>query len=378
VHWQDRHDEAGAHVLPFLDRVVGIDGKRVLEFGAGAGPISAALAPRVASVLGLDIAAADVAHGQRVLAEREVDNVELAAGDFETLIERCTEEAGDVDIFLLHAVLEHMTLDERLTVLATAKETLTPGGSLCIFESPNRLLWWDHHTSQLPFFGMLGEPLALAYAAHSEREAFVSEIRDADEGAPLALARFGRGVSQHEFELVFGSVEGKIVAGGYEPEMLPIRHVHREELYLARFLGTLPVPPSPVFSRYWLDLVLKFDAGPIEPLVTPWPFATDQAYGVVFTPWETLRFQAPDAWLEIPSAGASELHLGVEAAPAPLRIRVEPGRAAPHVVDFEPQSDRTRYAVVRLAGTQATTRITASAGTDLSFVGLRGARHAPG
>ena len=38
-----------------------------------------------------------------------------------------------------------------------------------MFETPNRLLWWDHHTSILPFYGMLPDDLAIAYADRSPR-----------------------------------------------------------------------------------------------------------------------------------------------------------------------------------------------------------------
>jgi SAM-dependent methyltransferase len=373
-HWEERHDDAVAHVLPFLDRVVGLRGARVLEFGAGNGAIACALAPEVRSVLGLDIAAGDIEFGRRVAAERGLGNVALEAAPFDDLIARCKQQAGEVDLFLMFAVLEHMTIDERLTVLATAREVLAPGGSIAVFESPNRLLWWDHHTSQLPFFGMLDEQLALAYAHRSERADFAAGLSAAGADAPLTLARWGRGVSQHEFELALGPLDGVIVAGGYEPELLPTRHVHREELYLARFCSTLPQPPSPAFSRYWLDLVLRFDGRPAAPLVTPWPFATDQSYGVALTPWETLHLYAEDAWLGVPTAGATELLLGVEGSAAGAEIRIETGAAAPEVVRVEPM-ERTQYPRVALTGAQQLTRITASPGTQLSFVGMRaGAR----
>jgi SAM-dependent methyltransferase len=370
LSWQERHDDAAAHVIPFLERIMGLEHKRVLEFGAGAGPISCALAPHVDSVLGLDIADNDVERGRKLLTERGIGNVELEAGPFDALLRRCAEHVGELDVFLLFAVLEHMTIDERLAVLATAKDVLAPGGSICVFESPNRLLWWDHHTSQLPFFGMLEPALALAYAERSEREGFAADLRAAREEAPLALARYGRGVSQHEFELALGALDGTIVAGGYEPELFPIRHVHREELYLARFSSTLPRPPSPVFSRYWLDLVLRFDGKPPAALVSPWPFATDQSYAVAFTPWETLHFYAPDAWLEIPSAGATELHLGVESRGEDTTLWIDTGACDPRAVHVPP-SRGTEYLAVPLVRPDGPVRLSAQPGTHVSFVGLR-------
>jgi SAM-dependent methyltransferase len=369
--WQERHDDARRHMLPFLDRVVGLDGRRVLEFGAGAGPISCALAPHVRSVTGLDIAAGDVELGRREVAERGIDNVELHADSFERLLAITGERAGAIDLFLLFAVLEHMTLAERHAVLELARDVLAPGGSIAIFETPNRLLWWDHHTSQLPFFGMLDPDLAVAYADRSPRAGFATDLHAAGDRR-LHLTRQGRGASQHELELALGPLDRRIVAGGYEPELFPTRHVHREELYLARFGAKLDPPLSPVFSRYWLDLVLRFDDAPAAPLVHPWPFSTHGSHGVTLTAWETLHFAHDGAWLELPAARAAELHLGIEHRPGGAELRVEHGSAPPRQVAV-PASERTQYRMVELDGADGPARIAAPAGTELSFIGVRAA-----
>jgi SAM-dependent methyltransferase len=369
--WQERYDDAARHMLPFLERVVGLGGCRVLEFGAGAGPISCALAPHVRSVRGLDIAEGDVAAGRRLVAERGLANVDLHAGTFAELLDRTRERRGEIDLFLLFAVLEHMTFEERLAVLALARDVLAPGGSIAIFETPNRLLWWDHHTSQLPFFGMLDPELAIAYADRSPRAGFAAELRAADD-RQLHLTRRGRGASQHELELALGPLDDRIVAGGYEPELFATRHVHREELYLARFGARLDPPLSPVFSRYWLDLVLRFDDAPRAPLVQPWPFATLGAHAVATTPWETVRFAQDGAWLEVPAAGAAELHLGIEHRPGGAELRVEHGGGPARTVAV-PAAQRTQYTLVTLDGADGAARITGPAGAELSFIGLRGA-----
>jgi SAM-dependent methyltransferase len=371
--WQERHDDARQHMLPFLERVVGLTGRRVLEFGAGAAPITCALAPHVDRVLGLDIAEGDIALGREKVRERGLTGVELQAGPFERLLDLAREREGEVDLFLLFAVLEHMTLDERHRVLVLARDVLAPGGSIAVFETPNRLLWWDHHTSLLPFFGMLDPDLAIAYADRSPREGFAAGLRDAGDDARLRLTRHGRGASQHELELALGPLERRIVAGGYEPELFPTRHVHREELYLARFGAKLDPPLSPVFSRYWLDLVLRFDDAPPAPLVEPWPFSTHGAHAVTLTAWETLHFAQDGAWLEVPAARAAELHLGIEHHPRGAELRIEHGAGPPRHVAVPP-SERTQYRMVALDGADAPARITAvAAGTELSFVGVRAA-----
>ena len=164
--------------------------------------------------------------------------------------------------------------------------------------------------------------------------------------------RNGRGASYHEFELVLGSLDRWIVAGGYKPELFPTRHVHREELCLAGFGAKLDPPLSPVFSRYWLDLVLRFDDAPRRPLVTPWPFSTHAGDGIAITPWETLQFAAEDATLELPAAGAAELHVGVEGQRDGTTLEVEHGNGPIRELQVPP-SERTQYLMSALAADEA-------------------------
>ena len=58
---------------------------------------------------------------------------------------------GPMDAVLYFAALEHMTQEERLQSLAEAWSILPAGGLLAIIETPNRLWFFDHHTSRLPF-----------------------------------------------------------------------------------------------------------------------------------------------------------------------------------------------------------------------------------
>lgn len=108
------------------------------------------------------------------------------------------------DLVVFPASLEHMTLEERLEAIRTTWEMLPTGGLWCLLETPNRLWFFDQHTSRLPFFHWLPDDLALLYAQHSPRLSFRAKFGTPDGAAWLDLARAGRGVSFHELEVAVG------------------------------------------------------------------------------------------------------------------------------------------------------------------------------
>ena len=188
---------------------------------------------------------------------------------------------GQVDVFLLYAVLEHLTISERLAVLTLAREVVKPDGAIVVCETPNRLVYLDHHTAQMPFFHLLPDELALSYYQRSPREDFKAAIDAAAlsgrEAALEAVARSGRGVSFHEFEVVFGErLDQHVMASNYDPLLFGERPVHPEEVILARYLERTRPDLAPVWSRFWLDLILS--PQPLakrEPFLRPWTAGND-------------------------------------------------------------------------------------------------------
>jgi hypothetical protein len=213
-------------------------------------------------------------------------------------------------VFLLYAVLEHLTVAERLAVLRLARDVVKPDGAIVVCETPNRLTYLDHHTAQMPFFHMLPDELAVDYYSRSQREDFKAAIGAAASGgrqaALEAIARWGRGVSFHEFELVFGDrLDQHVVASNYEPILFGERPIHPEEVILARYLERWRPELAPVWSRAWLDLILS--PQPIakrRPLLRPWTADTAQSNDVGWTGWENLYLKGQDAtlWVALPHA----------------------------------------------------------------------------
>ena len=142
----------------------------------GNGPVTCAIAEHGANIVALDIDSPAVEEARRRAAERELEP-EFVSGSFEELLHE-VHANRTVDVFFLFAGLGHMTIDEPLKTLADAQEAIGRKGFVSCASTPNRWLPWDHHTSLLPFFGMLPDDLALRYIDHSERAEFKADVMD--------------------------------------------------------------------------------------------------------------------------------------------------------------------------------------------------------
>lgn len=274
--WRRRRRTAEQCVIPWMARHIPLAGRTVLEYGCGQGAVACALAPSVAHHIGIDIepGEVDLARGHARRLDR--GNVEFVVAPAATIRDQVAERAGEIDVFLLYAVLEHLTLDERLAVLALARDVVRPDGHIVIVESPNRLTPIDHHTARMPYLHMLPLELAERYYRRSERRDFVDAVDVAGqagtEARREALARWGRGVSFHEAELVFGDLAAHTVASSYAPELYPVRPVRWEELQAAAVLEAWRPDLPPCWSRTWLDTILSArPQSAVREHVRPWP-----------------------------------------------------------------------------------------------------------
>jgi S-adenosylmethionine-dependent methyltransferase len=185
-------------VIPWLDRARPLRRTRVLEIGCGTGSSTVALAEQGANVTGIDIDedALEVARDRCRLYGVEAEFRTLNAGALVS-----TFGVGAFDTIIFFASLEHMTIAERLAALRDAWSMLPEKGQLVVVETPNRLWFYDGHTSRLPFFHWLPDELAFRYSAFSARENFRELYRELDPTTLLHFLRRGRGMSFHEFDL---------------------------------------------------------------------------------------------------------------------------------------------------------------------------------
>ena len=350
--WHRRRRAAEHCFVPWIERVMPIEGRSVLEYGCGNGAATAAFADRAARYVGFDIDDGTVAEGRRILAEGGLEP-ELVSVPPDRILDVVTERGGDVDIFLCYAVLEHMHLDERLALLRVARKVVSADGIVVIIETPNRLTPWDYHTSQLPFLNQLPEELALRYLDRSPRPEFLDAMRAArregDAALREAFARWGRGMSFHELELVYDDLPRHVASSSWEPVLLPEREVYREELALQRVLDRSRPDLPASFSRYWLDLILTEQPQPDgRPRLRPWPMTTIGGQSAFHDGDHVIHFPVPDSVVAVePPRPTDRLVVVLDAPDDDLMVRI--GTAAGGEVDVAPTPGHwSRVADIRL------------------------------
>jgi len=201
AHLYERLESDRRRIIPWLDNASTLQNKRILEIGCGTGSSSIALAEQGAKVTGIDIdeGALLVANERSkiygVNAEFRILNVQEIFSTFYTT---------EFDFIIFFACLEHMTIAERLTSLRDAWEMLPNDGLLVIVETPNRLWYFDDHTSMLPFFHWLPNELAFAYSKFSSRENFRELYNEYNTTSKEYFLRRGRGMSFHEIDIAIG------------------------------------------------------------------------------------------------------------------------------------------------------------------------------
>lgn len=184
-------------------------GQRLLEIGCGDGASTVALCEQGAAVTGIDVSSERIELAERTCAAYGVEAT-LRVANGEELASRFAP--GQFDWIIYWAVLEHMTISERLASLRQAWDLLPAGGLLTVIEAPNRLWLIDSHTSKLPFFMWLPDDLAFRVSGLSPRAGFGDAYGELTEEAMLDFQRRGRGVSFHEF----------VAAGIADPAGLPV------------------------------------------------------------------------------------------------------------------------------------------------------------
>jgi S-adenosylmethionine-dependent methyltransferase len=124
----------------------------------------------------------------------------------------------DFDLIIFFATLEHMTHTERLSALRSAWRMLPLGGFLAVVEAPNRLWYYDNHTTLMNYYQWLPDDVAIDYAKFVSRDAFREsmEAKMPREEKIVSLARWGRGASYHEIEIAIGPVDQLNVRDGMD------------------------------------------------------------------------------------------------------------------------------------------------------------------
>jgi S-adenosylmethionine-dependent methyltransferase len=166
------------------------------------------------------------------------------------------------DIIICYALLEHLLPMERIIFLVAAWKHLPIDGYLVVGEAPNRLYWFDWHSSQMPFIDQLPPEFAYLWNATSQRNNIPKDIRastlaELESGNFERLYRFGRGVSFHEFYTCIGP-DAFEVAHTYDIDCSRLAGWNPDYVEtLRKQLAEVRPPVDPTFAQPRLDLILR-------------------------------------------------------------------------------------------------------------------------
>jgi 2-polyprenyl-3-methyl-5-hydroxy-6-metoxy-1,4-benzoquinol methylase len=176
MRWQlfERMLDTETYTMPWIEAGFPLSDATVLEIGCGSGNSTVPIARRARRVIAWDInsPALDVARARTNFFG--LDNVDFPPVLPEDWIVSATKhlEGVNFDFVYLHAVLEHLTIGERITLLAALWEALPVGGAIGIYETPNRLNFFDWHSSFKPFMDWLPPELACLYLGKKTTSTF--------------------------------------------------------------------------------------------------------------------------------------------------------------------------------------------------------------
>lgn len=262
-HTRVRFEACATWFVPWVKRYADLPNAQVVEIGCGTGSTTAALALNAKRVDAYDIDARSVAAARLRAKIMKLDNAEFYQDTPDALLRKMVKNHAPqtVDCIVLFAVLEHQLYGERIATLKAAWNMLKPGGHLVIADTPNRLGWHDFHTAWLPFFNMLPDDLAVDYAKFSSRADFRDAISaasaESEVTAIATLARLGRGVSYHEFEIALGDVNEFVVGDGFDPEPLAYFGLSLETRLLYTYMRRKPLRMPAAFTRDTLEVILR-------------------------------------------------------------------------------------------------------------------------
>lgn len=248
-------------IIPWLDQAKPLEGSYVLEIGCGTGASTVALAEQGAHVTAIDVESDSLAVAQERCEIYGV-NARFVEANATVVSELFPNEHFDFIIF--YASLEHMTHEERITSMRDTWHVLKKGDLWCVIEAPNRLWYYDHHTSLLPFFMWLPNDLALEYSRFSPRTSFSHSFQDTSEASLHDFLRLGRGVSFHEFELAMAPVEELNIISdlaSYRRKKSFFYWLYWKKKYArySSFLSKTHQKASKGFNETTLDIIIRKD-----------------------------------------------------------------------------------------------------------------------
>ncbi|MBN2524709.1 MAG: methyltransferase domain-containing protein [Bacteroidales bacterium] len=236
--------------IPWLNETIKLNGCNILEIGCGTGSSLVTLAEQGATVTGIDIDERSIKVAKDVC---EIFNVPstIISGNACEVYDAIKNHKFDLIVFI--ASLEHMLYSERIDCLKKYYGLLAHDAYFGILETPNRLWYFDDHTSALPFFHWLPDHVAFDYLKFHNDRAFKRSYSENTEDEFLKFLRRGRGFSYHELEIALQIPAEKLNIISYLSPVLPGPSDKKFQILL---MQTNPGISKGFFYPY-IDLLIK-------------------------------------------------------------------------------------------------------------------------
>ena len=129
------------HYRPLLSRLLNpTREKAVVEIGSGLGWKALCWSDLFGSYTGIELGASRAERSSAVLQRFGKSNGRVITGNAEAVFQDPRRHGIErIDLLVLYAVLEHLTIPERRSILGLARNVVENGGHVLIAESPNRL-----------------------------------------------------------------------------------------------------------------------------------------------------------------------------------------------------------------------------------------------
>jgi len=261
-HVSRRLEVFRSKVIPWLDDAKPLLGARILEIGCGTGASSVALAEQGAAVTAVDTDDESLlVAAQR--CEAHAVQCEFVKANGASVPVMFADRHFDFVIFF--ACLEHMTHGERMQAMRESWSNLRAGDLWCAIETPNRLWFYDEHTSRLPFYNWLPDDLAFEYSRFSPREPLRSAYRRQTPETMESFLRHGRAISFHEFDIAMGNAADLDVVSSLPLRLRKkgllgwreLKRMRKPKARYERMIAAMTPDIHPGFFQPYLDLIIR-------------------------------------------------------------------------------------------------------------------------
>lgn len=259
-------------LVAFINQIPDLHQKTALEVGCGRGAKAVVLSQFFKQYVGIDIAKSKIELAKKVSSNFKITNIDFIHDEAANIEHFLSGYREKFDVIILYAILEHLTIEEKINLLRCCWEYLNDDSYLFIGEAPNRMVPVDYHSSKMLYFQQMPIDLWKEYYNRSPNRFWVDKMNEGEKKGLFTKTAYRRGlhVGHQEFDLAIKSVEElkpHIFRDNFANQILnlyPYEGFEFAKLLEQNQIRTFPaqvmVAPRDLpdfFSRYYLEVVLK-------------------------------------------------------------------------------------------------------------------------